>query len=172
MANNQNLEKRRKEQRKQTIIFGGIIILIIAFFVGMVIFGVVESKKQKEELKKAQEQLTEATQQQEETPSKELDTDTSREVKNGDTVAIHFAGSVDGIAFDGGTGDYDLIIGSHSFIDDFEEQLIGHKIGEQVEVYATFPEGYNGSYKDAEGNSHSLSGVEALFVVDINGIYK
>ena len=64
-------------------------------------------------------------------------------VEDGDQTTIDFEGFVDGVAFEGGKGeDYPLTIGSHSFIDTFEEQLIGKKVGEEVEVNVTFPEQY------------------------------
>lgn len=95
-----------------------------------------------------------------------LNTDTSLVVADGDTVNIDYVGTIDGVAFDGGNtqgNGTDLVIGSHSYIDDFEEQLIGHKVGETVEVVVTFPEAY--------GNEE-LNGKEAVFTTVINGIYK
>ena len=87
---------------------------------------------------------------------------TDRAVKDDDKVTIDFEGFVDGKAFDGGKGeDYDLLIGSHSFIDDFEEQLIGKNIGDDVDVNVTFPEEYH---------EESLAGKPALFKVKIKGI--
>ena len=66
-----------------------------------------------------------------------------KEVENGDQVTIDFEGFVDGVAFEGGKGeDYPLTIGSHSFIDTFEDQLVGKKVGDEVEVNVTFPEQY------------------------------
>lgn len=98
--------------------------------------------------------------------SKELVTDESRTVADGDTVNIDYVGSIDGVEFEGGnsggTG-YDLIIGSGSFIDDFEEQLIGHTPGEEITVEATFPEEYS--------SNPDLAGKDASFAVTINGIY-
>lgn len=94
---------------------------------------------------------------------RELSTDADLEIADGDTVNIDFVGTVDGVEFEGGnsggTG-YDLTIGSGSFIDNFEEQLIGHKPGEEITVNATFPEGY----------SDELGGKEASFAVTVNGI--
>jgi trigger factor len=85
-----------------------------------------------------------------------------RAVEDGDITSINFDGSVDGVPFEGGKGEnYSLTIGSHSFIDNFEEQLIGKKIGEEVEVNVTFPE----EYQVAE-----LAGKPALFKVTINEI--
>ena len=87
-----------------------------------------------------------------------------RPVQMGDTANIDFVGYVDDVAFDGGTGtDYDLEIGSGTFIDDFEDQLIGAKKGDVVEVNVTFPENYG---------AEDLNGKDALFVVTINGIYE
>lgn len=94
-------------------------------------------------------------------------TDTSLTVENGDTVNIDYVGSVDGVEFDGGNTQgmgTDLVIGSGSYIDDFEDQLIGSHPGDQVDVYVTFPDPYS-------GNS-DLSGKEALFKVTVNGIYE
>ena len=66
-----------------------------------------------------------------------------REVKEGDSVVIDFMGFMDDVAFEGGEGhDYPLEIGSHTFIDNFEEQLIGTKKGDKVDVNVTFPENY------------------------------
>ncbi|WP_066715395.1 trigger factor [Clostridium sp. Marseille-P299] len=85
-----------------------------------------------------------------------------RPVADKDIAVIDFEGFVDGVAFDGGKGeDYSLVIGSHSFIDTFEEQLIGKNIGEDVEVNVTFPEEYQ---------VKSLAGKPALFKVKIKEI--
>ena len=94
-------------------------------------------------------------------------TDTSLTVEDGDTVNIDYVGSVDGVEFEGGSTrgqGTDLVIGSGSYIDDFEEQLIGAHPGDEVDVYAIFPDPYN--------NNPDLSGKEALFEVTINGIYE
>lgn len=85
-----------------------------------------------------------------------------RAVKDGDLTIIDFEGFVDGTAFEGGKGEnYQLKIGSHSFIDTFEDQLIGKNIGEEVEVNVTFPE----QYQAAE-----LAGKPALFKVVVKEI--
>lgn len=97
---------------------------------------------------------------------------TDRAVADGDTVNIDYVGSVDGVEFTGGNTNgqgSDVTIGVTNFIDDFLEQLIGHKPGETVDVLATFPEGYSDS-TDAEGNAVVLANKEALFVVTINYI--
>ena len=85
-----------------------------------------------------------------------------RPVADGDIATIDFEGFVDGVAFEGGKGtDYALTIGSHSFIDTFEEQLIGKNIGDEVEVNVTFPEEYH---------AEELKGKPALFKVVIKEI--
>lgn len=87
-------------------------------------------------------------------------------VKDGDTVNIDYIGYVDDVAFEGGNTQgqgTSLTIGSGSYIDDFEEQLIGHNVGDNVTVNVTFPENY--------GNDE-LNGKEARFEVTINGIYE
>ena len=95
-----------------------------------------------------------------------MKTDTSLVVEDGDTVNIDYVGTVDGVEFSGGNtqgNGADLAIGSHTYIDDFEEQLIGHNVGETVEVIVTFPEDYG---------KEDLNGKEAVFETTINGIYK
>ena len=73
-------------------------------------------------------------------------------VQDGDTVTLDFEGFVDGVAFDGGKGEnYELKIGSGSFIPGFEAQIVGHKIGEDFDVNVTFPEDY--SAKDLAGKA-------------------
>ena len=85
-----------------------------------------------------------------------------RAIQDKDIAVIDFEGFIDGEAFDGGKGtNYELTIGSHSFIDTFEDQLIGHKLDEDVEVNVTFPEDYQ---------EKSLAGKPALFKVHVNGI--
>ena len=95
-----------------------------------------------------------------------LNTDTSLEVKDGDTVNIDYVGKIDGTAFDGGSTDgngADLTIGSGTYIDNFEEQLIGSHPGDEVEVTVTFPDDYQAT---------ELAGKEAVFDVTVNGIYE
>ncbi len=87
---------------------------------------------------------------------------TDRPVADGDMIKLDFAGSVDGEAFDGGTAEnYDLTVGSHSFIPGFEEQLVGLGVGEEKDVEVTFPEDYH--QKD-------LAGKPAVFHCKVNGI--
>lgn len=85
-----------------------------------------------------------------------------RAVENGDMIMLDFEGFVNGVAFDGGKGEnYPLTIGSNSFIPGFEDQLVGAKIGEDVEVNVTFPEEYQ---------APELAGCAAVFKCKVNEI--
>ncbi len=91
---------------------------------------------------------------------------------SGDTVNIDYVGTVGGVAFQGGNTNgqgYDLVLGSGSFIAGFEDQVIGHKVGETFDVTVTFPEGYSDT-TDYQGNTLTLAGREAVFTVKINSI--
>lgn len=102
-----------------------------------------------EELKKAQEQNARLE-------------DVSRAIKVGDIANIDFEGSIDGVAFDGGKSEgFDLEIGSHSFIDTFEDQLVGLKAGDTVDVKVTFPKEYH---------AEELKGKPAVFAVKVNAV--
>ncbi|MCD7819340.1 MAG: trigger factor [Lachnospiraceae bacterium] len=93
--------------------------------------------------------------------SRVIDVD-DRPVENGDKIKLDFEGFVDGEAFEGGKGtDYELTIGSGSFIPGFEEQLIGKTIGEETEVNVTFPENYQ---------AEELQGKAAVFKCTVNSI--
>ena len=95
-----------------------------------------------------------------------LNTDVTLTVEDGDAVNIDYVGTIDGKEFSGSSTNgksEDVVIGSGSYIDDFEEQLIGHHVGETVDVTVTFPE----DYVDAD-----LREKEAVFVTTINGIYR
>ena len=95
---------------------------------------------------------------------------TDRAAADGDTVNIDYAGSVDGVAFSGGTySGYSLTLGSGTFVDGFEDQIVGHTPGETFDVTVTFPEGYSDS-TDSEGNTVVLSGKKAVFSVTLNYI--
>ena len=82
--------------------------------------------------------------------------------ENGDTVVIDFVGSVDGVEFDGGKGEnHSLELGSGQFIPGFEDQLVGAKAGDEVEVKVTFPEDYQAS---------DLAGKAAVFATKVNEV--
>ena len=92
---------------------------------------------------------------------------TDRAAADGDTVNIDYVGSVDGVEFDGGNtqgNGADLTLGSHSYIDDFEDQIVGHSAGEEFDVNVTFPT----EYQAAE-----LAGKEAVFKIKLHEVkYK
>lgn len=88
-----------------------------------------------------------------------------RAVEAGDLVNIDYEGKRDGVAFEGGTAQgFDLQIGSHTFIDGFEDGLVGARIGETRDVEATFPDPYP--------NNPDLAGVTVVFTVTVNGIQE
>ena len=90
--------------------------------------------------------------------------------ENGDIVDIDFEGFVDGVAFEGGKAEhYSLTLGSGTFMEGFEDQIVGHTPGETFDVTVTFPEGYSDS-TDSEGNTVVLSGKKAVFSVPLNYI--
>jgi trigger factor len=93
-----------------------------------------------------------------------LSEEVDRAAASGDVVNIDFVGTVDGEEFDGGSATaYDLELGSGSFIDDFEDQLVGLKKGDTKDVNVTFPEDYG---------VDELNGKDAVFACTINGVYE
>ena len=87
---------------------------------------------------------------------------TDRAVENGDTVNLNYAGTVDGVAFEGGTAENQTLeIGSGHFIPGFEEQMIGMQIGEEKDLNVKFPDEYH---------AENLKGKDAVFHVKVNGI--
>lgn len=94
--------------------------------------------------------------------NKVLNDDSSLVVADGDEVNIDYVGTMDGVEFDGGSAEsYDLVIGSDSFIEGFEDQLIGASVGTTFDINVTFPEDYT---------NEDLAGKDAVFNVTINGI--
>ena len=92
---------------------------------------------------------------------------TDRAVKDGDTLNIDYVGTVDGVAFEGGSTDgkgTQVTIGVTSYIDDFLEQLIGHRPGETFDIEVTFPDPYE--------NNPDLAGKDAVFTVTVNHIVE
>lgn len=111
---------------------------------------------------------TEITEEDIEAEIKKVQEQNSREVtveraaENGDTVVIDYAGSVDGVAFDGGTAEgQELVLGSNTFIPGFEDQLVGAAAGADVDVNVTFPEEYH---------AKDLAGKAALFKVKVHEV--
>lgn len=169
LAQKRRAEERRKKERnaklKKVALYGipTIVILVLVIWVGIIM--VQERKAAATDTEEAVT-ATETADTQEQSETETLVTDTSVAVEDGDTVNIDYIGTIDGVEFSGGNTQgqgTDLTIGSGTYIDDFEEQLIGHYVGETVEVDVTFPENY--------GNN-DLNGKDAVFQVTINGIYQ
>ena len=115
----------------------------------------------KADLEVTEEEIAGELRKEQEENSRVLDVD-DRAVADGDKVTLDFEGFVDGEAFDGGKGtDYPLTIGSGSFIPGFEDQLVGAKAGDHVEVKVTFPEEYQ---------AKELAGKEAVFQCDVKKV--
>ena len=94
--------------------------------------------------------------------AKKYEKTTREEAKNGDIANIDFEGFIDGVAFEGGKAQgHKLELGSKTFIDNFEEQIIGHKVGEEFEVNVKFPEEYH---------AENLKGKPAVFKVKLNSL--
>lgn len=166
-------ERRKKEiQRKisKTIVILIPLIAVIALFIAIAITSADSASNTDANTDTSTDSSTDTTSDNStgtDNDSAGYSTDASLTVEDGDTVNIDYVGSVDGVEFEGGSTQgqgTDLVIGSGSYIDDFEEQLIGAHPGDEVDVYATFPDPYN--------NNPDLSGKEALFEVTINGIYE
>ena len=164
----EEIEKRAKEKKFWSYAGPALIILII---LGLIIASVLDSKRlSSKDTSTDSVSASSASAETESTSQTSSDTayqtDTSLSVKDGDKINIDYVGSVDGVEFEGGNDKGKrrrLTIGSHTYIDDFEEQLIGHHPGEEVDVTVTFPDDYR---------EESLAGKEALFKVTINGIYE
>jgi len=91
-------------------------------------------------------------------------TDTSLKIKEGDTINLDYVGSIDGVEFQGGStggAGTSLTIGSHSYIDGFEDAIIGHNVGENFDINVTFPENYG---------KEELNGKDAVFNITINSV--
>ena len=163
-------ERRKKERRRKLkkVLLIGIPILAVMITCGCnYYFRYVFFRRQRItrriRQRKTRRQTTRETPQ---TPAPPSSTDTALTVEDGDTVNIDYVGTVDGEEFSGGNTNgagTDLVIGSGSYIDDFEDQLIGAHPGDTVEVTVTFPEDYG---------VEELNGKEAVFTVTVNGIYE
>ena len=176
-------ERRRKEQKEKTkkFLMIGLPVLVVVLFIAVIIVDAVQNSNTTGETASAAKSSVsnETTSKVESSVTDEnsnagslieaeettYQTDPSLTVENGDTVNIDYVGSIDGVEFSGGNTQgmgTDLVIGSGSYIDDFEEQLIGAHPGDNVTVTVTFPEDYG---------KEDLNGKEAVFEVTVNGIY-
>lgn len=97
---------------------------------------------------------------------KVLNEDSDKVIENGDQIGLDYEGSIDGVPFEGGSTQgkgSTLVIGSGQFIPGFEDQIIGHKVGENFDINVTFPEEYG---------KEELNGKDAVFNITINGVYE
>ena len=175
MANNARSEQEKAELRRVTAAV--LICLGIAAVIVLIVVAAVLDTEKKQAASSASTETTSAETETGESSGSlsdvvagavqqaepELNTTEGTVCEEGDTVAIDYVGKKDGVAFDGGTGSYDLTLGSGQFIPGFEEGLVGHKVGETVDLNLTFPEQYH---------SEELAGAEVVFTVTINGVYK
>ncbi len=165
-------EREKKEKQAKMKRLGALLAVVVV--VGLLVFVTVKEVKAPdadtatEDGTQADVGATEGTDAQ---PAAEegaptLKTEEGLVVKEGDTVNIDYTGYKDGVAFDGGSTNgegTDLTIGSKMYIDGFEDGLIGHKVGETVDLNLTFPEDYGAT---------DLAGADVVFTVTINGIYE
>lgn len=170
LAQQRRAEERKKQARKNVLekfCKIGLPILVLFIFIAICIanpFSKPDSNTDTSNTNTESANTDGTSADSEDTPT--LSTDASLTVEDGNTVNIDYVGSIDGVEFAGGNtqgAGTDLVIGSGSYIDDFEEQLIGAHPGDEVDVNVTFPENY--------GNEE-LNGKDALFKVVVNGIYK
>ena len=168
-------ERRKKEFRKKLskiLVIGVPSLAVLALVIVLIVDGVTNNSGENQSNSTDTEASSETSGSSGSSDTNSQDTgssystDSSLTVEDGDTVNIDYVGSIDGVEFDGGNTQgmgTDLVIGSGSYIDDFEDQLIGSHPGDQVDVYVTFPEDYG---------VEELNGKEALFQVTVNGIYE
>ena len=115
----------------------------------------------KKEITITDEEITADIDREREQNARDIDVD-DRPVQDGDRIKLDFDGSVDGTEFEGGkASDFDLTVGSGSFIPGFEEQIVGKNIGEEFDVNVTFPEDYH---------AENLKGKDAVFKCRVNSI--
>ena len=110
---------------------------------------------------------TQAASQTTESQAATLNTETDTVAENGDKVNIDYTGYMDGEKFEGGSTDgqgTDLVLGSGSYIDGFEEGVVGHKVGETFDLNLKFPDDYK--------TNTELAGKDVTFEVTLNGVYK
>ena len=142
LAQKRKAEQRKKAKTKKLISIGCKIGIPCLLLVGLVAFCITRTENKTESYM----------------------VDTSYEIQEGDLLNIDYVGKIDGVAFEGGTAQgAKLEIGSNTFINGFEEQLVGAHPGETVEVNVTFPKKYH---------AEEYAGKDATFEVTINGVYE
>lgn len=169
MAQERRAEERRrleKKKKRNKILKIAVPTILILLLIIVIIVDSIRNSDNSSDNSESSSSVSESTVTPVPTETASLQTDTSLTIEDGDTVNIDYVGTVDGTEFEGGSTDgagTDLVIGSGSYIDDFEDQLIGSHPGDEVEVTVTFPDDYG---------VEDLNGKEAVFDVTINGIYR
>ncbi len=172
-AQERRAKERAAEARRAKIRTWAISIIVIAAFVVLIIGIVMTSgcvgssnTDTEESVTSSSAAATATSETEDDTDAVTLDTTEGLVAEDGDTVNIDYVGSIDGVAFDGGSTNgagADLVLGSGTYIDGFEEQIVGHSVGETFDIEVTFPENYGSS---------DLAGQDAVFEITLNGIYK
>lgn len=165
LAKAKKAKQRAKATRKKNLakVLGTWVpaVLIVAV-IALIVFAIVTSG---ETNKTANDDATSEIQTESEQKEMILDRIAGTVVNSGDKINLDYVGTVDGVEFDGGSTQgmgTDLVLGSGSYIDGFEDAIIGHEVGEEFDINVTFPEKY----------SAELAGKDAVFHITINGIYK
>ena len=174
MAQQRRVEERRKKEFRKKLskilVIGIPSLAVLALVIVLIVDGVTNNSGENQSNSTDTEASSETSGSSGSSDTNSQDTgssystDSSLTVEDGDTVNIDYVGSVDGVEFDGGNTQgmgTDLVIGSGSYIDDFEDQLIGAHPGDQVDVYVTFPEDYG---------VEELNGKDVEFTVTVNSI--
>lgn len=170
MAQQRRAQQREKDERKRKIIkafsfWGPIVLVAVVVVVLIVAIATSGADSSGEDDSDAVTELDLSGDNTNSAPV--LNTEEGTVVENGDTVNIDFVGYVDGEEFEGGNTNgagYDLEIGSDTFIDGFEDGIIGHTVGETFDLKLQFPDPYE--------NDETLSGKDVTFTTTINGIYE
>ncbi|MGI6117648.1 MAG: FKBP-type peptidyl-prolyl cis-trans isomerase [Bilifractor sp.] len=172
MAQERRARERAKKRRREKTIRILVPTLIIAGIAALVIATIVSSQKDNTSGESVSgssvtgSSVNSGSETSASSAGTTLDTTEGVAVEDGDKVNIDYTGYLDGEEFEGGSTEgngTDLEIGSNTYIDGFEEGIIGHKTGETFDLNLTFPEDYGQS---------DLAGKDVTFTVTINGIYK
>ena len=172
LAQELKAKKRARDKKIKTlknVAMFGTPILLGAAFIGLLVYVGVNENDKKGNTTGSNTQINNeiSTEPTTTVPTPILNKEEGLEVTDGVTVNIDYTGYIDGEKFEGGStegyGPQDLTIGSNSYIDGFEDGLIGHKVGETVELNLRFPDEYH---------NENYAGKDVVFEVTINGIYE
>lgn len=171
MAKERRAKERKRQERNAKLLTIGkwmLVIAVIAGICGLIWLGVQNIRSTPDT---GADTVTEKTEDQ---IQYRLNTEPDAVIKDGDKINLDYVGMVDGVEFTGGSTEgqgAELEIGSGTYIQGFEEQIIGHKVGETFDISVTFPEGYP-STTTVNGDELEMSGADAVFRCTVNGIYE